>query len=658
MNLSNPVNVTPGGAATVTIVDDEGTPTLSISDVTVTEGDTGTVTAELTVTLSAASGQNVTAAYATANGTATAGSDYQAASGILTIPAGSLTAKIQVQVVGDEVDEADETVHVALASPVGATLADGAGVITITDDDEPLAHITVNDVRVVEGNQGTKDAIFAIELAHPSTAEVRVGYATADGTATAGPDYSAVSGTLVFAPGEFRKTVTVKVKGDLLLEPDETFTVNLNNAIGAVIDDGSGTGTIEDDEDCPGPNLLANPGAEQGSSSAITSWREVIGSDWQVRTSSPSPAEGSGYFYAGNTSFAELAQDVNVAAYATPIDLGAQTFAFQGKVRSRNENPSDTSRIVVEYRNAANNVVLGAFDTGEIASPLSWQQVADSRPAPAGTRWIRVRLIADRFQNKTGGGSQCKTGGTQCYTNDGYFDALSLRPLGTPAITIDDVTLYEGTSGTRNAVFNVTLSCAVGSDVSVAYVTANGTAQAGPDYVAASGTLVFPAGTTQRTIAVTVKGDQVHESAETFKVNLSGAQPSGQAVIADPQGLGTILDGNACAHSPGHWKSHTSDWTIQVVVMGGVTYNASQMLTFLSYGGSDSSLHLARQLVATRLNLAIGSDPAAATVAATADVFLTTVPPGSNPQGTVRIQANLLKDLLEDFNDQDCEEDD
>jgi hypothetical protein len=88
--------------------------------------------------------------------------------------------------------------------------------------------------------------------------------------------------------------------------------------------------------------------------------------------------------------------------------------------------------------------------------------------------------------------------------------------------------------------------------------------------------------------------------------------------------------------------------------MGGVTYNASQMLAFLSYGGSDASLHLARQLLTTRLNLAIGSDPAVAPIAATADAFLVNVPPGSNPQGSLGSQANSIKDQLEAYNDRDC----
>ncbi|HEY4575795.1 MAG TPA: Calx-beta domain-containing protein, partial [Thermoanaerobaculia bacterium] len=364
-------------------------------------------------------------------------------------------------------------------------------------------------------------------------------------------------------------------------------------------------------------------------------------SQWQTRGgTNPQPAAGSAYFYAGPVAHAELAQDVDVSAYARLIDGGGQAFAFSGAVRTLDEQPSDTARIVVEYRDAANVVVLDAFDTGEVASPLEWLTLADSRTVPVGTRWIRVRLIADRFQGTS---------------DDGYFDALSLRSLRAPVLVIGDVAIPEGASGTRNAVFNVTLSCAVDGDVAVGYATADGTATAGSDYQAVSGSLTFPAGTTQRTIAVPVIGDPVTELNETFTVNLSGAQPADGVAVADPQGLGTILDDDAtCALSAGYWKNHVSAWPVQSLVMGGRTYNASQMLTFLRYSGSDTSLHLARQLVATRLNLAAGSSLSIQPVVDAADAFLATVPPGSNPHGATGNQAEALQGQLEQYNVAEC----
>ena len=112
-----------------------GTPTLSIDDVTVVEGDAGTVDAIFTVTLSAISGQEVTVDYATADGTATAGSDYVAGAGALTFIVGDTEETITVAVNGDLLDEPDETFLVNLANPANATLSDGLGQGTIRNDD-------------------------------------------------------------------------------------------------------------------------------------------------------------------------------------------------------------------------------------------------------------------------------------------------------------------------------------------------------------------------------------------------------------------------------------------------------------------------------------------------------------------------------------------
>jgi hypothetical protein len=115
-------------------------------------------------------------------------------------------------------------------------------------------------------------------------------------------------------------------------------------------------------------------------------------------------------------------------------------------------------------------------------------------------------------------------------------------PPPPPTLSIGDVTITEGNAGTTNAVFTVSLSAASDTTVTVSYATANGLATAGSDYVAKSGTLTFPAGTTSQTLAVAVNGDTAMESDETFFVNLGGAS---NATIADVQGQGTILNDDA-----------------------------------------------------------------------------------------------------------------
>ncbi len=187
-------------------------PTLSISDVTLTEGNSGTKNAMFTVTLSTASTQQVTVAFATANGTATAGQDYTAQSGTLTFAPNATSQTISVVVAGDTTVEPDETFFVNLSAPVNATIADAQGVGTIQNDDLPS--LSINDVTVTEGNTGTTNATFTVTLSAASSQQVTVGYATADGTATtAGSDYTAKSGTLTFAAGVTSQTITVLVDG-------------------------------------------------------------------------------------------------------------------------------------------------------------------------------------------------------------------------------------------------------------------------------------------------------------------------------------------------------------------------------------------------------------------------------------------------------------
>ncbi|HEX9187694.1 MAG TPA: Calx-beta domain-containing protein, partial [Vicinamibacteria bacterium] len=144
--------------ATGTIVDDDPPPSLSIDDVSVTEGQAGAVLAAFTLSLSAPSGRVVSAAAATGGGTATAGTDYDPGSGLLTFAPGTTSQALDVAVRGDRVFEADETFLVTLSAPSGTTLADAQGVGTILDDDAP--GLSIADVDVVEPVSGTRAAVF------------------------------------------------------------------------------------------------------------------------------------------------------------------------------------------------------------------------------------------------------------------------------------------------------------------------------------------------------------------------------------------------------------------------------------------------------------------------------------------------------------------
>jgi fibro-slime domain-containing protein/uncharacterized repeat protein (TIGR01451 family) len=505
----------------------------------------------------------------------------------------------------------------------------------------PVLHkpeASIGDASVVEGDSGLVTLRLPVTLSRASGREIRIHFATAPGTATAGADYDPVSGTLIFAAGETSHNVEVPVHGDIVLEPDETLFVDLSNPVGAALADSHGVGTIRDDEICPGPELIVNGGGElRGASGAIPGWTTGSGV-WQRRTANPAPAEGVAYLAAGAETPAELRQDVNVAAYAARIAAGGQLFRFAGKVRSASESPSDVARIVVEYRDASNAVVLDAFDTGEIASPSEWRQVLDERPAPAGTGWIRVVLKGTRFTQPG---------------NDAYFDALSLVSLKAPVLTIGDVTVYEGTTGITPAIFPVRLSCPVSGVVQTNWATSDNTAVAGQDYLAAAGALSFAPGTTEGTVTVQVLGDTVHERHETFKVTLD---PVAGVALVDPLGLGTIVNDDFCARSPGFWKIHSEVWPVSSLTIGAAAYDAAGMLALLSYNGSDSSTHLARQLVAAELNLRVGSDPAILPVVRQAHEILIAWPPDSKPTGAVKDQVDALKNQLDAYNNPGCTE--
>jgi len=222
--------------------------TLTVNDLTITEGNSGTSVATFNVLLSPASSQTVTVNYATANNTASAGSDYVATSGTLTFTPGQTSQPVNVTINGETVFEPNETFNVNLSGATNATIADAQGVGTITNDDTQPA-ISINDVSVAEGNAGTSNAGFAVSLSNASSQTITVNFATANDTAIAGTHYVSTSGTLTFTPGTTTQPVSVQVNGDLLNEEATlTFNINLSGATNASIFDSQGVGTIMDDD--------------------------------------------------------------------------------------------------------------------------------------------------------------------------------------------------------------------------------------------------------------------------------------------------------------------------------------------------------------------------------------------------------------------------
>ena len=242
---------------------------ITINDVQVTEGDAGTKTLGFTVRIKGRGAAGASVAWETQNGTATAPGDYNSGNGTVSFSSGK-TQRINVTVLGDETDEPNETLNVNLSGAVNATIADARGVGTIVDDDE-AATLSISDDVVGEGNLGaTTPASFDVTLSKPLTTPVTVGYATANGTAAAGSDYAAQSGTLTFNPGQTAQSVIIDVLGDdLASEDNETFAVNLSAPSGANIADGEATGTIVDDEVMPAVSI-SDATVIEGSSASAT----------------------------------------------------------------------------------------------------------------------------------------------------------------------------------------------------------------------------------------------------------------------------------------------------------------------------------------------------------------------------------------------------
>ncbi len=232
-------------------------PSLSVNDVTVTEGNAGTVTATFTVTQDIRGKSSVR--YSTASGTATSPDDFLSRTGRLKFAGGHRTSKVAITVVGDTLDESNETFFFRLSSPVGATLSDGEGKGTITDNDAPPSVSSVATVAVPEGNSGdTPSASADVTLSAPSGRMVSVDYTTVGGSAAEGSDYEFAAGTLEFAPGQTIGSIEVTVLGDDATEGDETFDVDISNPVNATLGTHPTVVTIQDNDPIPPGSAVLN----------------------------------------------------------------------------------------------------------------------------------------------------------------------------------------------------------------------------------------------------------------------------------------------------------------------------------------------------------------------------------------------------------------
>ncbi|MCY4664814.1 MAG: hypothetical protein OXC00_09120 [Acidimicrobiaceae bacterium] len=236
------------------IIDDDPEPALSVDDPEAVENGDGTPIT-FTLSLSEVSGRDVAVDYDTVDGSgtggATAGDDYVAVSGATaTIPAGSASVTGPVTLVDDDEEEEVERFRLQLSDPVNTRLDDASGSGTILDDDGRVQILAVDAAEAYEGVGAS--ASFEVRLSRAAEETVTVAYATAPATATAGDDYTHVSGTLTFTAGQTARTVSVSLVDDDDPESTETFRLVLSGpSANAQLGTPRAVAMILDDDDLP-----------------------------------------------------------------------------------------------------------------------------------------------------------------------------------------------------------------------------------------------------------------------------------------------------------------------------------------------------------------------------------------------------------------------
>ena len=496
----------PEGVGTIT--NDDAEPTLSIDDVALAEGDSSTKNFVFTVTKTGATALVTFVNFATAVGTTTpatagtcgAGIDYESASGTLSFGAADTTKTFNVSVCGDVVYELNETFKVTLSAASGATISDPEGLGTITNDDAAPT-LSIGDVALPEGNGGTTNFAFIVTKTGATEVDASVSFATSAGAtnpATAGAgtctgaDYQTATGTLTIAAADPSNTIAVLVCGEAVYELDQTFKVTISSPSHASITDPDAVGTITNDDAAPALSIADLPQDE--GNSGTTNFGFIV-----TKTGATEVA--------ASVQFATAAGVTNAATAGTCPAADYQTAS--GTLNIPAADPSATITVLV---------------CGDMVFELD--------------QTFKVTLSTPTHATITAGKGEAV--GT--IKND---DAK-------PTLSIGDVALAEGNSGTTNFVFTVTRTGATEVDATAGFATAPGTTNpatagsgtcTGADYqTAANGTVTVLAANSTSTITVLVCGEAVYELNQTFKVTLSSPV---NADIADGEGVGTITNDDA-----------------------------------------------------------------------------------------------------------------
>ena len=522
IDISNPVNATLGAtvSATGTITDNDDAPTLSIADVVVDES-SGTAT--VTVSLSGASGQAVSVDYATADGSASAGSDYTAATGTLSFAAGETEKTFDVAITNDGDTESLEAIAVSLSNASNATIADADAVISIADDDTATPELAVSDVIV---NEGDGSVTFTVTRNGDSSGTSTVDYTTADGSAVGGSDYTAASGTITFEAGEVSKEVTVDITDDNVDDDGEDFTLSLSNAFDATITTASATASITDNDDAP---------------------------------------------------------VINIGSAAVSEDAGTIEFVVSLTTAS-------TGSVTVDYTAAGGTATAGSdfvagsgmltFAPGETTQVVSLSVVNDSELELAES--LTVTLA-----NPTGGATIGTASGAGNIIDDDVEPTLSVADVsvdesaGTMTFTVERV----GNLSLESTVkYTTGGASAVEDPFCPAPMAAGSDATADVDFTSTAGMLTFAAGESSKTVVVTIAEDTDEENSEALTFNLAEAT---NAQIGTFAATGTIIDNDGAERfSIADVRIGEGDGTATVTVFRG---GDTSLATDIDYATADGA---------------------------------------------------------------------
>ncbi|MGM9477963.1 Calx-beta domain-containing protein, partial [Pedobacter sp. GSP4] len=592
--ITGPTTIaTATGTATIT---DDDVATVSIA-ATPTSYDEAAGTATFTVTLSNAIQNSFTVNYATANGTAIAGSDYTAKNGTLTFAAGSAAGAIQtftVSIINDNTVEPSETFSAVLSGVTGGlvTIGTGTATATITDNDTSVATITAG----TPGNEnGPVNGTFTVNLSNPSSTDTEITY-TLGGTATEGSDYTAIATkTIVIPAGQTTGTITIPVKTDLIVEGTETVIANLVSSNSALV-----TITTAPVDKTATINILDNNTATVSISATPTSVDEANGTATFTVTLSTAVQSAFDVNYAttNGTAVAGLDYTATSGTLNFPANSAAgATLTFTVPINNDNIlEPSETfngtltsvtgglvtigtgSATVTITDNDSSVATIAAGVNGNETGPVKGTFVVTlSNPAstdtqltytlggtategsdytaivtktitiPAGqtTGTITIDVLQDAITESIETVIATLATSNNAVTVNTTPASINIIDANTSSVSISTTPTINETAGT--ATFTVTLNNAVQNAFSVNYSTADGTATAGLDYTATSGTLNFPANSpagTALTFTVPINNDNIAEANETFTATLSGIT-GGLVVISNATATATIVDNDA-----------------------------------------------------------------------------------------------------------------